>query len=303
MDKTIINGLIDDAVFPRVNRRKPELLPTGSLCFDVAMSGGLPFGSIVEFTGDKSTGKTAMLLSMIAQTQKLDKTSILIDNTHDLNVDFADTLGVSITELLLAQPESVKEMMDMITALVESGEIDAIFVDSITSLIYESDGSADLKWAAIENFLQRMSNRVRENNCILIFTSQLRKSRRRGKVVTGTSGGSALAKLANIRVLFEKNGNIRELYDIIGNTLRLSIIKNAGRPLPESFDINVLYNIGIEHVQEVIDMGIKHGFIEKSGAWYKYGDVQKHGIIEFKEYLRENPEIIEEIEKYIQQGS
>lgn len=296
----IINGLFHQEII----KKEVEVISTGSLALDLATGlGGIPRGSIVEICGGKSTGKSTLVLSMIAEIQKLYEIPVIMNTDQDLDIKYADSLGVDPTKVLAAQPDTLTEMMEMVLKLASiTGEerIGAIFVDTITGVLYsERQTSPQLQEQALRQFLTRLLHIISKTGTIVVFTSQYRLMQRNYRKVTGTSGGKPIVELAHIRIHLEKNGNIRDLYDIIGYGVDAEILKNTRHSKLNNTNFNILYKSGIDKLSEVVDLGVKHKIIQKQGSWYSHKNHKEQGIEDFKAYFRENPKIIEEIEQYL----
>lgn len=286
-----------------------EAIPTGSLGIDIALGiGGLPKGRIIEIYGPESSGKTTLALSVIAQAQKRDGTCAFIDAEHALDPSYAKKIGVDIENLLVSQPDSGEQALEIADTLVRSGAIDVMVVDSVAALVPKAelegemgDAHMGLQARLMSQALRKLTATVARSNTLIIFINQIRMKL---GVMFGnpetTTGGNALKFYASVRMDIRRVGAIKDKDEVIGSQTRVKIVKNKVAPPFKTVDFDIMYGEGISKTGELIDLGVKSGIIEKAGAWFSYnGDKIGQGRENAKRFLTENPTIAEEIENKI----
>ena len=289
-----------------------EVVSTGSLGLDIALGvGGLPRGRVVEIYGPESSGKTTLTLQVIAEMQKLGGTCAFIDAEHALDVQYAAKLGVRLPELLISQPDTGEQALEICDALVRSGSVDLVVVDSVAALTprAEIEGDMDdalpgLQARLMSQALRKLTGSIQRTNTLVIFINQIRM---KIGVMFGnpetTTGGNALKFYASVRLDIRRTGSIKKGDEIIGNETRVKVVKNKVSPPFKSAEFDILYGEGTSREGEILDLGVTHGFVEKSGAWYSYnGERIGQGKDNAREYLREKPELALEIENRIREA-
>ncbi|MBN6070571.1 recombinase RecA [Aggregatibacter actinomycetemcomitans] len=256
-----------------------EAISTGSFGLDLALGiGGLPMGRIVEIFGPESSGKTTLTLSVIAEAQKTGKTCAFIDAEHALDPIYASKLGVDVKELLVSQPDNGEQALEICDALVRSGAVDVIIVDSVAALTPKAEIEGDmgdshmgLQARLMSQALRKLTSQIKNANCLVIFINQIRM---KIGVMFGnpetTTGGNALKFYASVRLDIRRVGSIKEGDEVIGNETRVKVVKNKVAPPFRQVDFQILYGEGISKESELIDLGVKHKLISKAGAWYAY---------------------------------
>lgn len=256
-----------------------ESIPTGSLSLDIALGiGGLPTGRVVEIFGPESSGKTTLTLSVIAQAQKIGKVCAFIDAEHALDPIYAANLGVNVNDLLISQPDTGEQALEICDALVRSGAVDVIVVDSVAALTPKAelegemgDSHVGLQARLMSQALRKLTANINHANCLVIFINQIRM---KIGVMFGnpetTTGGNALKFYASVRLDIRRIGAVKEGEEIIGNETRVKVVKNKVAPPFRQVEFQILYGHGISKESELIDLSVKHKLIEKSGAWYSY---------------------------------
>ncbi|MCS4089595.1 recombination protein RecA [Rhizobium sp. BK176] len=279
---------------------------TGSLGLDIALGiGGLPHGRIVEIYGPESSGKTTLALQVIAECQKKGGTCAFVDAEHALDPVYARKLGVNLPELLISQPDTGEQALEITDTLVRSGAIDVLVVDSVAALTPKAeiegemgDSLPGLQARLMSQALRKLTGNISRTNCMVIFINQLRM---KIGVMFGnpetTTGGNALKFYASVRLDIRRIGALKEKEEVIGNQTRVKVVKNKMAPPFKQTEFDILYGEGVSKVGELVDLGVKAGIVEKSGAWFSY-DSQRlgQGREKAKEFLRENPEIANVIE-------
>lgn len=286
-----------------------EAISTGSLGIDIALGiGGLPKGRIVEIYGPESSGKTTLALSVIAQAQKKGGTCAFIDAEHALDPSYAKKIGVDIENLLISQPDAGEQALEIADTLVRSGAIDVLVVDSVAALVPKAelegemgDSHMGLQARLMSQALRKLTSTVSRSNTLIIFINQIRM---KIGVMFGnpetTTGGNALKFYASVRMDIRRIGAIKDKDDVIGSQTRVKIVKNKVAPPFKTVDFDIMYGEGISKTGELIDLGVKAGIVEKSGAWFSYrGEKLGQGRENAKLFLKENPNIAEEIESKI----
>ena len=286
-----------------------EVISTGSLGLDLALGvGGFPKGRIIEVFGPESSGKTTLALHTVAEAQKKGGTCAYIDAEHALDPVYAKNLGVNVEELLLSQPDTGEQALEIADTLVRSGAIDVIVVDSVAALVPKAEIEGDmgdshmgLQARLMSQALRKLTSTVAKSNCIMIFINQIRM---KIGVFFGnpetTTGGNALKFYSSIRLDIRRIGSIKDKDQVIGNQVRVKVVKNKVAPPFRVVDFDIIYSEGISKTGEILDLGSKLNFIEKSGAWYSI-DGQKiaQGREAAKQYLKANPQVSAKIENMI----
>lgn len=286
-----------------------EAVSTGSLGIDIALGiGGMPKGRIVEIYGPESSGKTTLALSVIAQSQKKGGTCAFIDAEHALDPSYAKKIGVDVENLLISQPDSGEQALEIADTLVRSGAIDVLVVDSVAALVPKAelegemgDSHMGLQARLMSQALRKLTSTVARSNTLIIFINQIRM---KIGVMFGnpetTTGGNALKFYASVRMDIRRIGAIKDKEDVIGSQTRVKIVKNKVAPPFKTVDFDIMYGEGISKTGELIDLGVKSGIIDKAGAWFSYnGEKIGQGRENAKIFLKENPVIAEEIENRI----
>ena len=278
-----------------------ETISTGSLSLDIALgAGGLPMGRIVEIYGPESSGKTTLTLELIAAAQREGKTCAFIDAEHALDPVYARKLGVDIDALLVSQPDTGEQALEICDALARSGAIDVMVVDSVAALTPKAeiegemgDSHMGLQARMLSQAMRKLTGNLKQSNCMCIFINQIRM---KIGVMFGnpetTTGGNALKFYASVRLDIRRTGAIKEGDEVVGNEIRIKVVKNKiAAPFKEA-NTQIMYGQGFNREGELIDLGVKHKLVEKAGAWYSYqGDKIGQGKANACNYLRENPEI------------
>ncbi|MCH7853739.1 MAG: recombinase RecA [Proteobacteria bacterium] len=289
--------------------RDMEVISSGSIGLDVALGiGGLPRGRVVEIYGPESSGKTTLTLQVIAEAQKLGGTAAFIDAEHALDPAYAEKLGVNADELLVSQPDTGEQALEITDMLVRSGAIDIIVIDSVAALTPRAeiegemgDSHMGLQARLMSQALRKLTANIKRSNTMVVFINQMRM---KIGVIFGnpetTTGGNALKFYASIRLDIRRIGAIKKGDEIIGNQTRVKVVKNKVAPPFKTAEFEILYGHGISREGELIDHGVAQGIIDKAGSWYSYGDDRiGQGKENVREYLRSNPEIAAEIEAKI----
>jgi recombination protein RecA len=286
-----------------------EAISTGSIGLDIALGiGGLPKGRIVEIYGPESSGKTTLTLQVIAEAQKKGGTCAFIDAEHALDPSYAKKIGVNIEDLLISQPDTGEQALEIADTLVRSGAIDVLVVDSVAALTPKAEIEGDmgdshmgLQARLMSQALRKLTSSVAKSNTLIIFINQIRM---KIGVMFGspetTTGGNALKFYASVRLDIRRIGSIKDKEDIVGSQTRVKVVKNKVAPPFKQVEFDIVYNEGISKTGELIDLGVKAGIVEKAGAWFSYkGDKLGQGRENSKQFLRDNPKIAEEIETQI----
>lgn len=277
-----------------------EAISTGSLSLDVALGiGGLPMGRIVEIYGPESSGKTTLTLSVIAQAQKLGKTCAFIDAEHALDPIYAAKLGVDVKELLVSQPDNGEQALEICDALVRSGAVEVVIVDSVAALTPKAEIEGDMGDAHVglqarlmSQALRKLTGQIKNSNCLVVFINQIRM---KIGVMFGnpetTTGGNALKFYSSVRLDIRRVGSIKDGEQIIGNETRVKVVKNKVAPPFRQVDFQILYGEGISREGELIELGVKHKLVNKSGSWFSYnGEKIGQGKANAMKWLVEHPE-------------
>ena len=302
--KGSIMRLGDEAAPPDV-----QVVSTGSLGLDVALGvGGLPRGRVIEIYGPESSGKTSLTLHVVSEMQKLGGTCAFVDAEHALDTQYAQKLGVNLNELLISQPDTGEQALEMVDALVRSGAVDLIIVDSVAALVPRAEIEGDmgdslpgLQARLMSQALRKLTASIGRSNCTVIFINQIRM---KIGVMFGspetTTGGNALKFYASVRLDIRRIGGLKKGDEVVGNETRVKVVKNKVAPPFKEAVFDILYGEGISREGEIIDMGVAQGIVEKAGAWYSYnGEKIGQGKDNTREYLRQNPELAAEIENLV----
>jgi recombination protein RecA len=290
-----------------------DVISTGSLGLDLALGiGGVPRGRIVEIYGPESSGKTTLALHVIAEAQKKGGTCAFVDAEHALDPGYARKLGVDVDNLLISQPDAGEQALEIADTLVRSGAIDVLVVDSVAALVPRAelegemgDSHVGLHARLMSQALRKLTGSVSKSNTLLVFLNQIRL---KIGVMFGnpetTTGGNALKFYASIRLEIRRTGSIKEREDVVGNTTRVKVVKNKMAPPFRQVEFDIMYGEGISKVGELVDLGVKAGIVEKSGAWFSY-DSQRigQGRENAKGFLRTNPAVADAIEQKIRAQS
>jgi len=289
-----------------------QVVSTGSLGLDIALGvGGLPRGRAVEIYGPESSGKTTLTLQVIAEMQKIAGTCAFIDAEHALDIQYAQKLGVNLQELLISQPDTGEQALEIVDALVRSGSIDLIVVDSVAALTPKAelegemgDSLPGLQARLMSQALRKLTSNIKKTNTMVIFINQIRM---KIGVMFGnpetTTGGNALKFYASVRLDIRRTGNIKKGEEVIGSETKVKVVKNKVAPPFKTAEFDILYGEGISREGEIIDMGVEARILDKSGAWYAYnGEKIGQGKDNAREFLRENPYIAREIENKVRES-
>ena len=282
---------------------------TGSLGLDIALgAGGLPYGRVVEIYGPESSGKTTLTLSAISEAQKQGKICAFIDAEHALDPIYAEKLGVNIDDLLVSQPDTGEQALEICDMLVRSGAVELVVIDSVAALVPRAEiegemGDSHMGLAArlMSQALRKLTGNIKRANCCVIFINQIRM---KIGVMFGnpetTTGGNALKFYSSVRLDIRRIGAIKKGEEVVGNETRVKVVKNKIAPPFKQAEFGILYNEGISREGEIVDLGVKEGLIDKAGAWYSYKDDRiGQGKDNARIFLKENPEISQEIEEQI----
>ncbi|MGZ8210524.1 MAG: recombinase RecA [Burkholderiales bacterium] len=286
-----------------------QVVSTGSLGLDLALGvGGLPRGRVVEIYGPESSGKTTLTLSVIAEMQKLGGTAAFIDAEHALDPQYAAKLGVDIEQLLISQPDNGEQALEIADMLVRSGSVDVVVIDSVAALVPKAEIEGEmgepqmgLQARLMSQALRKLTANIKRSNTLVIFINQIRM---KIGVMFGnpetTTGGNALKFYASVRIDIRRIGSIKKGEEVIGSETRAKVVKNKVSPPFRNAEFDILYGEGISREGEIIELGVLHRIIEKSGSWYTYGkDRIGQGKDNAREYLKEHPEVAQEIESKI----
>ncbi|MCH9670547.1 MAG: recombinase RecA [Gammaproteobacteria bacterium] len=289
--------------------RDIQAISTGSLGLDVALGiGGLPRGRVVEIYGPESSGKTTLTLETIAQAQKAGGTAAFVDAEHALDPSYAEKIGVNVDDLLVSQPDTGEQGLEITDMLVRSGAVDIVVVDSVAALTPKAELEGDmgdthvgLQARLMSQALRKLTSNIKRSNTLVIFINQIRM---KIGVMFGspetTTGGNALKFYSSVRLDIRRIGSIKRGDEVVGNETRVKVVKNKIAPPFRNVEFDILYGSGISLQGELIDLGVKHGFVEKSGAWYSYGsDRIGQGRDNVREFLKENTAMADEIDAKI----
>jgi recombination protein RecA len=297
----------------RTGNEQHEVIPSGSLGLDLALGiGGMPRGRIIEIYGPESSGKTTLALHVIAEAQKLGGTCAFVDAEHALDPGYARKLGVDVDNLLISQPDAGEQALEITDTLVRSGAVDVLVIDSVAALVPRAelegemgDSHMGLHARLMSQALRKITGSVAKSNCMLIFLNQIRM---KIGVMFGnpetTTGGNALKFYASIRLEIRRIGQIKEREEVVGNQTRVKVVKNKLAPPFKQVEFDIMYGEGVSKVGELLDLGVKAGAVEKSGAWFSY-DSQRlgQGRENAKQFLRDHKDIAAAIEVKIREQS
>lgn len=288
-----------------------ESVSTGSLGLDIALGiGGLPCGRVIEIYGPESSGKTTLTLQVIAEAQKQGKTCAFVDAEHALDPIYAAALGVNVDELLVSQPDTGEQALEITDMLVRSGAVDVLIVDSVAALTPKAEIEGDmgdshvgLQARLMSQALRKLTGNIKRSNTLCIFINQIRM---KIGVMFGnpetTTGGNALKFYASVRLDIRRIGSVKEGDEVIGNETRVKVVKNKVAPPFKQTEFIIMYGQGISKEGELIDLGVKHNVVDKSGAWYAYGgDKIGQGKANCIKFLKENTELANEIEQKLRE--
>ena len=288
-----------------------EVISTGSLALDVALGiGGLPKGRVVEIYGPESSGKTTLTLQVVAECQRAGGTAAFVDAEHALDPGYAEKLGVDVDNLLISQPDTGEQALEITDMLVRSGAVDVVVVDSVAALTPRAEIEGDmgdshmgLQARLMSQALRKLTGNIKRSNTMVIFINQIRM---KIGVMFGspetTTGGNALKFYSSVRLDIRRIGSIKKGEEILGNETRVKVVKNKMAPPFKKAEFEILYGEGISRLGELIDLGVEHGLINKAGAWYSYKkDRIGQGKENAKAYLRENPEMANEIDSLLRE--
>ena len=286
--------------------RDIDAVSTGSLGLDIALGiGGLPRGRVIEIYGPESSGKTTLTLQVIAEAQKAGGTAAFVDAEHALDPTYAEKLGVDVDELLVSQPDTGEQALEITDMLVRSASIDVVVIDSVAALTPKAEIEGDmgdshmgLQARLMSQALRKLTGNIKRSNTMVIFINQIRM---KIGVMFGnpetTTGGNALKFYSSVRMDIRRIGAIKKGDEITGNETRVKVVKNKMAPPFKKAEFQILYGEGISREAELIDLGVQHGFVEKSGAWYSYGEDRiGQGKDKVREFLKANPDIAGDIE-------
>jgi len=289
-----------------------QVISTGSLGLDLALGvGGLPRGRVVEIYGPESSGKTTLCLQVVAEAQKLGGTCAYIDAENALDPVYAQKLGVKVEDLLISQPDTGEQALEICDMLVRSSGVDVIVIDSVAALVPKAEIEGDmgdshvgLQARLMSQALRKLTGNIKRTNTLVIFINQIRM---KIGVMFGnpetTTGGNALKFYASVRLDIRRIGAIKKAEEVVGNETRVKVVKNKVSPPFRTADFDILYGEGISREGEVIEMGVEHGFIDKSGAWYAYnGQKIGQGKDNTRQWLKDNPAVAREIEAKVRQA-
>jgi recombination protein RecA len=288
-----------------------QVVSTGSLGLDIALGvGGLPRGRVIEIYGPESSGKTTLALQVIAEMQKIGGTCAIVDAEHALDVQYASKLGVNLSDLLISQPDTGEQGLEITDALVRSGSVDLIVVDSVAALVPKAEIEGDmgdslpgLQARLMSQALRKLTANIKRANCMVIFINQIRM---KIGVMFGnpetTTGGNALKFYASVRLDIRRIGSIKKGDEVVGNETRVKVVKNKVAPPFKQVEFDIMYGTGISREGEIIDLGVQAGLVDKSGAWYSYnGERIGQGKDNVREYLKEHPDMAFDIENRVRE--
>ncbi len=291
--------------------RDIDVISTGSLALDVALGiGGLPRGRVVEIYGPESSGKTTLTLQVIAQAQKLGGTAAFVDAEHALDPSYAEKLGVNVDELLVSQPDTGEQALEIADMLVRSGAVDVVVVDSVAALTPKAeiegemgDSHVGLQARLMSQALRKLTANIKRSNTLVIFINQIRM---KIGVMFGspetTTGGNALKFYSSVRLDIRRIGSIKKGDEVIGNETRVKVVKNKMAPPFKQAEFEVLYGEGVSREGELIELGVREGLVEKSGAWYSYnGERIGQGKENVRQWLKDNPAVADELDRKLRE--
>ncbi len=294
------------------NKIDIETIPTGSISLDLALGGGIPKGRIVEIYGPESSGKTTLTLHVIAELQKSGGTAAFVDAEHALDPAYAKRLGVDIEKLLVSQPDSGEQALEIVETLVRSNAVDIVVIDSVAALVPQAEIEGDmgdshmgLQARLMSQALRKLTSIISRSKCTVIFINQLRM---KIGVMFGnpetTTGGNALKFYASVRLDIRRTSQIKTGEEIIGNRVRVKVVKNKIAPPFRQAEFDIMYNQGISAEGDILDLATEKGIVEKAGAWFSYnGENVAQGREAAKQYLSDNPKVLKEIDKKVRTAS
>ncbi|NBB92238.1 MAG: recombinase RecA [Gammaproteobacteria bacterium] len=304
--KGAIMRMGDDA-----GRKDVPVVSSGSLALDVALGvGGLPRGRVVEIYGPESSGKTTLTLHVVAEAQKVGGTAAFVDAEHALDPSYAEALGVDVDDLLVSQPDTGEQALEITDMLVRSGAVDIVVVDSVAALTPKAeiegemgDSHVGLQARLMSQALRKLTANIKRTNCMVIFINQIRM---KIGVMFGspetTTGGNALKFYSSVRLDIRRIGAIKRGDEAVGNETRVKVVKNKMAPPFKQAVFEILYGEGISREGELIELGVEHGLIKKSGAWYSYGDDRiGQGKDNVRQFLKDNPDMAADIERQVRE--
>ena len=290
-----------------------ESISTGSLGLDMALGiGGLPKGRVIEIYGPESSGKTTLALHTVAEVQKLGGTAAFVDAEHALDPSYAQKLGVNLDDLLVSQPDNGEQALEITDTLVRSGAVDIVVIDSVAALTPRAEIEGDmgdslpgLQARLMSQALRKLTGSISKSKCMVIFINQIRM---KIGVMYGspetTTGGNALKFYASVRLDIRRTGSIKVRDEVIGNNVKVKVVKNKIAPPFREVEFDILYGQGISKIGEIIDLGVKAGLVEKSGSWYSFNSTRiGQGRDNARDFLKANPDMCAEIEKGIRNKS
>ncbi|HEX7113602.1 MAG TPA: recombinase RecA [Steroidobacter sp.] len=288
-----------------------DVISTGSLGLDIALGvGGLPRGRVIEIYGPESSGKTTLTLQVIAEAQKAGGTAAFVDAEHALDPVYAEKLGVNVQDLLVSQPDTGEQALEITDMLVRSGAVDVVVVDSVAALTPKAeiegemgDAHVGLQARLMSQALRKLTGNIKRSNTIVIFINQIRM---KIGVMFGnpetTTGGNALKFYASVRLDIRRIGAIKSGDEVVGNQTRVKVVKNKVAPPFREAEFEIMYGAGISRTGEIIDLGVAHGFVEKSGSWFSYnGERIGQGKENARTFLEQHPEIAQDIESKLRE--
>lgn len=291
--------------------RKIDVIPSGSIALDVALGvGGYPRGRIIEVFGPESSGKTTFALHAIANAQRLGGFAAFIDAEHALDPTYAKALGVDVENLILSQPDNGEQALEIAEALIKSGSIDVLVIDSVAALVPEAELNGDmgdshvgLHARLMSQAMRKLSGIISRTNCVAIFINQIRE---KVGIMFGnpetTTGGRALKFYSSVRLDIRRKEALKDGTDIVGNKTVVKVVKNKVAPPFKTATVDIVYGLGVSHSGEVLDMAVEKDIIQKSGSWYAYNDNKiGQGREKAKQYLEENAEVLEEVERLVRE--
>ena len=288
-----------------------QVVSTGSLGLDIALGvGGLPRGRVIEIYGPESSGKTTLTLQVVAEMQKLGGVAAFIDAEHALDVQYAQKLGVNLQELLISQPDTGEQALEIVDSLVRSGAVDLVIVDSVAALTPKAEIEGEmgdqlpgLQARLMSQALRKLTGSIKKSNCTVVFINQIRM---KIGVMFGspetTTGGNALKFYASVRLDIRRIGSIKKGEDVIGNETKVKVVKNKVAPPFKEAEFDILYGEGTSREGEIIDLGVLAKIVDKAGAWYSYkGEKIGQGKDNSREFLKENQDLAREIENRVRE--
>ncbi len=294
------------------NKIDVETIPTGSVSLDLALGGGIPKGRIIEIYGPESSGKTTLTLHAVAEVQRSGGTAAFIDAEHALDPAYAKRLGVDIEKLLVSQPDSGEQSLEIVETLVRSNAVDLVVVDSVAALVPQAEIEGDmgdshmgLQARLMSQALRKLTSIISRSKCTVVFINQLRM---KIGVMFGnpetTTGGNALKFYASVRMDIRRTSQIKVGEDVIGNRVRVKVVKNKIAPPFRQAEFDIMYNQGISTEGDILDLATERGIVEKAGAWFSYGGENvAQGREAAKQYLKDNPKVLKEIDKKVRAAS